>query len=423
MAEEPTLVQLAKKILEHARSLELAVSSTPTLQLDTMQSLPEAFQHVRLAAIDDTDRLNDLIRGTFGRESRFSKTWDTNSYINLACWRIVYRLRIAQAVPLDGSVHYQELASKCAVGQAQLERILRYTFTMNLFQEPEPGLVAHTPDSRKLVTDANFFDSLGFEMEELVPSSIGLVEALEKWQGSDDPEHSAWNFHHGTDIGFYQSVMQHPERVRRMGGAMTYWSCGAPEAARSTALQYPWSEVAGGKGTLVDVGGGSGHISIAVAEQHPGIECIVQDLPGASDAGKAALSTHLEDRVKFAIHDYNDPQPVKNADFYLFSMVFHNLPDESVKTVLGKLVPALKPGARVLWCDRVIPRRGEVPECTYREIVAVDLIMMIFSNGKERTVDEEIKVLESADSRFKYNATYELGGGSPFTIVEAIWSL
>jgi len=282
--------------------------------------------------------------------------------------------------------------------------------------------VAHTADSRMLVEDEAMFEMCGFFLEETRLASVELVEAMEKWPGAQEPNQTAYNVRFGTEEPFYQYISRDSARLRRLEMSMRGFSCGSESAARAIALAYPWKEVANGRGLMVDVGGGSGHISAAIAKHNPSMKFIVQDLPKASEEGQRLLAPELHDRINFTVHSYFEPQPVKNADFYFFSMIFHNNSDKYVEIMLRQLIPSLKPGVKVLWCDRVVPERGTVPESDYKEILLNDIAMMVLFNASERTQQEEIKLFEKADARLKHTGTYKLAGDSPYVIVEATWS-
>jgi demethylsterigmatocystin 6-O-methyltransferase len=76
---------------------------------------------------------------------------------------------------------------------------------------------------------------------------------------------------------------------------------------------------------FVDIGGGLGHMCIALKERFLNISgrVILQDLPGTVD--------NLSPGQPFVpiAHDYFDEQPVKGAKYYYFRNIMHNLTDES----------------------------------------------------------------------------------------------
>ena len=113
--------------------------------------------------------------------------------------------------------------------------------------------------------------------------------------------------------------------------------------------------------TFVDVGGSHGSASIAVAEHSATIQCIVQDLPEViTEASMAALSPELEHRVTFMAHDFFTEQPVKGVEGYYFRWIFHDWSDKYCIKILQSLIPALKPGARVIINEFTLPPTGLV---------------------------------------------------------------
>jgi len=68
----------------------------------------------------------------------------------------------------------------------------------------------------------------------------------------------------------------------------------------------------------------------------------------------------LNPRIQFMKHDFFTEQPVKDADVYFFRCTLHNWPDEFVVKALKALIPALKPGARVVIQDNGLADPGTI---------------------------------------------------------------
>ena len=126
---------------------------------------------------------------------------------------------------------------------------------------------------------------------------------------------------------------------------------------------FPWKEL--GTGTVVDLGGSNRSVSAAIAEAFPELNLIVQDKPEIISATKRDEPLH-ESRISFIAHDFFTEQPV-SADLYLFRYIFHNWPDEYAIKILRQLVPVLKPGARVLVNDHLLPEPNTASLSTERE--------------------------------------------------------
>ena len=75
---------------------------------------------------------------------------------------------------------------------------------------------------------------------------------------------------------------------------------------------------------FVDIGGSYGKFSIALAQELPDLQLIVQGLPEIVTEGEARLPVDLKNRVSFMSHDFFVEQPVKAADIYFLWWVFHN---------------------------------------------------------------------------------------------------
>ena len=111
-------------------------------------------------------------------------------------------------------------------------------------------------------------------------------------------------------------------------------------------------------GTVVDVGGSHGVVSIEVARKYPSLQFVVQDRAEVINA--VQLPEDVAGRVTLMPYDFFMEQPVKNADVYLYRWIFHNWSDKYCLKLCRALIPALKPGARLLIQDILLPEPGEL---------------------------------------------------------------
>jgi len=80
--------------------------------------------------------------------------------------------------------------------------------------------------------------------------------------------------------------------------------------------------------TLVDVGGGVGHVAIAVAQKFPNLKCIVQDIGIVVGEGRDGLPEELKDRVEFQENDFFKGQPIGGPRVYYFLRhILHDHPN------------------------------------------------------------------------------------------------
>lgn len=87
---------------------------------------------------------------------------------------------------------------------------------------------------------------------------------------------------------------------------------------------------------------------------------IVEDLPPVVSSAPKNVS----DRVKFLDYNFFNEQPIKGADAYFFRWIFHNWSDKYSIRILQNTIPALKPGARIIINDNVLPDPGLLPAWT-----------------------------------------------------------
>lgn len=111
-------------------------------------------------------------------------------------------------------------------------------------------------------------------------------------------------------------------------------------------------------GTVVDVGGSHGIVSIELARRFTSLRCVVQDREEVIAESSSTVPEDVADRVTFMAHDFFTEQPVKNADVYFFRWVFHNWADKYCVKIVRALIPALKHGARLLIQEMLLPEPG-----------------------------------------------------------------
>ncbi|KAI4153245.1 MAG: hypothetical protein L6R39_001627 [Caloplaca ligustica] len=211
-----------------------------------------------------------------------------------------------------------------------------------------------------------------------------------------------------------------PSRATAFAGAMSYHAKLPGFSPAYLVSAFPWdtfnSEV-----TVVDVGGGLGHVSEALIAHSPQVTCVVQDSTEVvAQAQEKKLSAELQGRIKFQSHDFFSPQPIKDADVYLLRLILHDWSDKYAVMILRALIPALKPGARIVVNDRVIPALGEAHYLVEREGRDYDMYMLAFQNAKERTAGDWKTLFGLVDERLSVSRVVQ-PSNSALAIVEATW--
>jgi acetylserotonin N-methyltransferase len=143
---------------------------------------------------------------------------------------------------------------------------------------------------------------------------------------------------------------------------------------------------------LVDLGGATGHLSIAACNRYPNLRATVLDLPQALDlANKMIREASSSDRLQTVGADFfSDPLPA--ADLYALGRILHDWDQPKIELLLGKIYDALPTGGalliaeKILWEDRTGPRGA----------LLQSLNMLVCTEGKERSFGEYASLLSKA---------------------------
>ncbi|KAL9112717.1 MAG: hypothetical protein Q9227_003020 [Pyrenula ochraceoflavens] len=318
---------------------------SPSFDASSPLSLPLSIEAAaaRQAALEALDELTVHLRGPIAHA-----TVHEHPIFSLAS---IQRYKVAQAIPVDGTATYAEIAERCALNEDDVRRILRYAMTHYFFREPSNGIVAHTASSRVIAEMPLANQMLGFSCDELFPGGMQIVNAIEKWPGSEEPTECGWVLANGTDRKAYDIIEASPARSKRMADAMSFQASGPNFSTMFLLKNYDWASVS--NGVLVDVGGSNGDAAMDIARHYPGMKCIVQDLREV--VSKAEVPSDLSRRLSFMEHDFFTEQPVKGADVYMMRWILHNWSDKYALQILRNLIPAFKHGSRVLVSEACLP--------------------------------------------------------------------
>jgi O-methyltransferase domain len=164
-------------------------------------------------------------------------------------------------------------------------------------------------------------------------------------------------------------------------------------AARSPA--FP------GTRRLLDVGGGSGCFSIAIAQHYPDLHATVMDLaPMCKFASEYIAAAGISERVDtLALDMFREPWP-QGYDALFFSNIFHDWSLEVCAQLAAKAFAACAPGGRIYVHEMLVDDTGAHPRTT----AAFSMMMLGATKGQQFTFGELKEILEAAG--FQGIATY-----------------
>ncbi|PYH29219.1 O-methyltransferase [Aspergillus neoniger CBS 115656] len=401
-----SLTDLAARITANAQLLDAHLQSHnlpyPSTATTGSPDFPNpnndpAVESARIAILEDTQTLRNYALGP--AQVVRELCWST---IDLAVQQVLYHFSIPTLIPLKSSISYATLSSQTNLPERTLRLLLRQSFLNDIFHEPEPDHVAHTAPSAALVMNAPFYDWFGHSVEEVFPASAKLSEALTRCSRSGIEEGRAEDSAFSLAIGGGESVFEffekRPDKQRRFRGAMEAVGMDGGHDLGFVVGGFDWGKL--GRGVVVDVGGSSGFLSIALANAYEDLSLVVQYYKHTVDEGRVALPPHLSERVSFQAHDFFAPQTVP-GDVFLLRHVCHNWSDENAARILRNLVPAMKNSSRILLVEVVTVRPGVVDRVQERYMRNVDVTMLQMLNTQERSREDWEGVIALADKRLK----------------------
>ncbi|KAI0157409.1 S-adenosyl-L-methionine-dependent methyltransferase [Xylariaceae sp. FL1272] len=319
----------------------------------------------------------------------------------LLCQQAIIRYRLVHAVPLGGEATFAEIAdTTVALTESDVRQIIRRAILEGVFTEIPPGIVSHNAVSRLLAENNVLHDWVGANVDELWPASAHACDAIDKWPASEEPTETGFALANNTTKSMYEFFSDHPERARRFANAMRAHGDRAGLDPSHTVQAFTWSKLSDAK--VIDVGGSYGNISIAIARAYPSLTFVVQDLEPVIEEAKKSVPDDVAGRFEFMTHSFFTPQPVHDAIVYLFRWILHNWTDRYALNILRNLVPALRPGTRILIQDVVLPAPGSMSNYEEIQMRSTDLTQKVIQKSHERELNDWKRLASAADDRYKF---------------------
>jgi C-methyltransferase len=147
--------------------------------------------------------------------------------------------------------------------------------------------------------------------------------------------------------------------------------------------------------TLVDIGGGQGHLLRMLLERHTDLHGILFDLDSAISGALPELTEGGSLSARATITEGNCLEAVDvDADLYLLKQILKWDFDSSVR-VLENIRAHARPGARIVVVQNLI---DDTPEPKYAS--AMDLLLLLNVGGREHTLAEFKTLFERAGLTF-----------------------
>lgn len=171
-------------------------------------------------------------------------------------------------------------------------------------------------------------------------------------------------------------------------------------------MLYPYDQLPE-RSRVVDVGGGSGHITAPLARRYPQLSFIVQDSAdtiayGQSVYGSAGLS------IEWQAVDFFKEQPVQGAKVYLLRHILIDHPDRTSLQILNCIANAMDRESRILIADTIVPDQyGEESDSL---VNVFDFHLLCLFNSKERSLKQWKELLGSVRRNLEVVKVWQVEG-------------
>jgi acetylserotonin N-methyltransferase len=142
---------------------------------------------------------------------------------------------------------------------------------------------------------------------------------------------------------------------------------------------------------LVDLGGATGHLSVAACVRYPRLHAVVFDLPEVIPITQEYLAkSPVSDRVETIAGDFfSDHLP--DGDLYSLGRILHDWSEPRIIALLTKIYDQLPLGGALLIGEKLLDedKTGPLPA----QLKSLD--MLVCTEGKERTLQEYAALLDN----------------------------
>jgi hypothetical protein len=297
----------------------------------------------------------------------------------------------------DGPKSAADLAKQAEAHEPSLYRVLRTLASRAIFSEDTDRLFALSPAAEWLRSD---------KPGSLRPYAIMMGEHW-VWRSVGEMLHSVRTgesgFEHVFGARTFDYYAEHPHAARFAVEGMTSRS-----AAENVAIvgAYDFSGIS----TIIDVAGGQGTLLSSILTANSNLRGTLFDMRHVLDAADPLIvRAGLQERCDLAAGNFFDCVP-PGADIYILKKVIHDWEDSDARTILSNCRRAMPKSSRLLLIELIVPAPS-VPSFAKM----LDLLMLAYAGGRERTEDEYRELLTSAGFRLQH----VIPTSSTVSIVEA----
>ncbi len=271
------------------------------------------------------------------------------------------------------------LAAQLKCSADALGRLLGAAAMLGLLTRSDGGF-ANTPaataylttDSpRRMLGYINYSSAVLWKMWDNLPGAI--VEGTHRWKQTYGLDGAIFSH-------FFRTDWQRREFIQ---GMHAYGLMSSPKVVDAVDL--------GRFKTFADLGGATGHLTVAACRRWPNLRGVVFDLDEVIPITKEFIPADVAERIDVIGGDFFADE-LPNADLYALGRIIHDWSEPKIELLLAKILAALPSGGAVFLAEKVLDDAKTGPEWA----VLQHLNMLTVAEGKERTEGEYAELLRGA---------------------------
>ena len=261
---------------------------------------------------------------------------------------------------------FDELRRSLGWSERGLRSMLSALGGMGLIEREnsDPVLYACSPDAAAYLTrgtPGSLAGLIDMEVDHFL-SPRALLDALEKDDASVYGDADPWEAHEDD-----------PDRARAFTAAMHAVS-ERPAAGLAAAVDLS------GTRSILDVGGGSGALSIALCEANSELRSTVFEIAAVCPLTREYVANAgLGDRIDVQAGNMFEEELPRGRDAVLYSQILHDWGHAKGEALLRAAREALEPGGKILIHEKLVEDEADAPLAN----VLVHLDMLVWTEGQQ----------------------------------------
>jgi hypothetical protein len=309
------------------------------------------------------------------------------NYQLACCTYVAARLNIAELL-FEAPRNIADLAGATDTDTDALRRVLKVIAAVGLFEETEKDVFAFTPSAVALHGEAE--GSIKYYLQAILGEHY---QAFGHMLYSVQTGKTAFDHYYKMDVWEYYGGNKDAavNFNKGMAGLTQYY-------AREIIPAYDFSPFH----NLVDIGGGNGALLFAILKANTHLQGMIFDAPHVIPETEALIrESGLQDRCTAVGGNFFQSIP-GGMDAYMLKYILHDWNDEQCIKILRNCADAMRPKAKLLIFEAVIPEGN-----TYHEGKYTDVTMLVATRGRERNEADFRRILGEAG--LNYVRTIPLG--------------